>query len=608
MPSETEKAIAAILRGEQVPVKSRTEQVIQDIIDGKEVTPRSRIEARLCNIGTGGGSGETVNLVGSDGLFIQKTSGTTPTEKSNVIGFNDCTVTLNGMTLTITSGEITINGTATANTDLNVLSYMASDLLPIGTYTFQVEVLSGTNSENTVNFFYTGGNNVVVPTNIGYKTVTLAAAQSRAKFSVKSGAVYNNFKFHFWASVGSKPIGYVQYGTSSSATYKINEEVVTIETLDAHVADSSKHITAVEKSILSTLATDGDSVYLDEVKDTVNKIYEYAQSPCLVFNILTDSHLYPSDPQSIAHTTQTIRNIKSVREGVYSNATIHLGDLIYTQYLQEHQEMTNEEYQRMQHDYINELRGIGGELYVVNGNHDSNFDYQYNQMDIKKERFIASEWWKVGMRFNQGKVVTSGTNPYYYVDYDFLKVRCVFLSTPKDNWNKKLTAEQLKWLCTTALVVPESYKVLFFGHVSMAEFSYGNYDALSAIMTAFIGKTTYSATVDSTSLSADFTSSKNAGIIAYICGHAHGDYVVEVGSQYAVLPVPEILIGSSGYLATPDSNGLSLVKGTNFTPPCPPRMYGTITADLWDTMIYRPDLGKIYMVRFGAGSDREITI
>ena len=60
MPSETEKAIAAILRGEQVPVKSRTEQVIQDIIDGKEVTPRSRIEARLCNIRTGGGSGETL--------------------------------------------------------------------------------------------------------------------------------------------------------------------------------------------------------------------------------------------------------------------------------------------------------------------------------------------------------------------------------------------------------------------------------------------------------------------------------------------------------------------------------------------------------------------
>ena len=61
MPSETEKAIAAILRGEQVPVKSRTEQVIQDIIDGKEVTPRSRIEARLCNIGTGGGTGEAIS-------------------------------------------------------------------------------------------------------------------------------------------------------------------------------------------------------------------------------------------------------------------------------------------------------------------------------------------------------------------------------------------------------------------------------------------------------------------------------------------------------------------------------------------------------------------
>ena len=58
--SNTEKAIAAILSGEQVPVKSRAEQVIQDIIDGKEVTPRSRIEARLCNIGTGGSSGETL--------------------------------------------------------------------------------------------------------------------------------------------------------------------------------------------------------------------------------------------------------------------------------------------------------------------------------------------------------------------------------------------------------------------------------------------------------------------------------------------------------------------------------------------------------------------
>lgn len=59
MASETEKAIAAILSGQEVPVKSRTEQVIQDIIDGKEVAPRSRIEARLCNMVTGGGSGDT---------------------------------------------------------------------------------------------------------------------------------------------------------------------------------------------------------------------------------------------------------------------------------------------------------------------------------------------------------------------------------------------------------------------------------------------------------------------------------------------------------------------------------------------------------------------
>ena len=58
--SNTEKAIADILSGKAVPVKSRTEQVIQDIIDGKEVTPRSRIEARLCNIGKGGGSGEAI--------------------------------------------------------------------------------------------------------------------------------------------------------------------------------------------------------------------------------------------------------------------------------------------------------------------------------------------------------------------------------------------------------------------------------------------------------------------------------------------------------------------------------------------------------------------
>lgn len=39
---------------------SETEKAIADILSGKEVTPRSRIEARLCNIRTGGSSGESL--------------------------------------------------------------------------------------------------------------------------------------------------------------------------------------------------------------------------------------------------------------------------------------------------------------------------------------------------------------------------------------------------------------------------------------------------------------------------------------------------------------------------------------------------------------------
>ena len=40
----------------------------------------------------------------------------------------------------------------------------------------------------------------------------------------------------------------------------------------------------------------------------------------------------------------------------------------------------------------------------------------------------------------------------------------------------------------------------------------------------------------------------------------------------------------------------------------PARKSKTVTQDAWDTMVYRPDLNKIYMIRFGAGEDREIDV
>ncbi|MBR3075286.1 MAG: hypothetical protein IKH11_05995, partial [Bacteroidales bacterium] len=83
--------------------------------------------------------------------------------------------------------------------------------------------------------------------------------------------------------------------------------------------------------------------------------------------------------------------------------------------------------------------------------------------------------------------------------------------------------------------------------------------------------------------------------------HAHADAVITDNSVFTdyCFSFPIIVIGACNRIVYGnDSEGYA----------CNVRVPGTVTDDLWDTMVYRPDLKKMFFVRFGSGDDRVVDV
>lgn len=311
-----------------------------------------------------------------------------------------------------------------------------------------------------------------------------------------------------------------------------------------------------------------EDYFTDEVEDCVTKMESECTQKSLVFAVLTDSHYTGTN-----NWKNTIENISVVNERYKLDGIYHLGDIVQG-------DKDKKTTATLIGEVRNDLCKANTEAYIITGNHDDNsftenHEYQYTK----------AEQYALMCRYNDVDVERPSNKLYWYKDYDSFGVRVVCLDSHLgegtngygSSWGYPI--EVVNWVRDVALDTEN--QVLFLTHIPLT----ADYNAYQ------------SETVNAENLRTvikDFIT-KGGTVIGLIHGHTHWDYI---GMKEANT-FHEISIGASNTTMSygtykPDE---AVVQE---------RATGTVTEDLWDIVVIQPEVKRIKIIRFGAGTDREI--
>lgn len=263
--------------------------------------------------------------------------------------------------------------------------------------------------------------------------------------------------------------------------------------------------------------------------------------------------------------------------------------------------------------------GINIPYFLCKGNHEA-YGGEYSEADMSNV-LNAQEWFSIGCKSQGVPVVFDKDNVlggYYYYDFDVHKIRMIVLNTSEnynldkyfDPCNVIIRQTQIDWLCNKALNFMDKsdrneWSVIIVSHAAINKNESGGLGGqvvIEGILNAFMNGSTYvgsqhaETSVHHVTANCDFTEQGKMDFICNICGHMHYDRV----TYFSDLRRPCISVGS----ATIDNSPVS-----SDTPDAtrPIRTAGDITAELLDLVSIDPKERKIYLTRFGAGEDREVS-
>lgn len=537
-------------------------------------------------------------------------------DSNNLLAFADYPeTTLNGISMTIKDNMFTLSGTSTAAIEF-VLNqeYQTSPYLEAGTYTFSTKVVEASSQPN-FNFAYRGDAAVELSliSNSSYKTrtITLAEDQVRSKIVFYKAGITIDASFYLYCEEGSTIGDYMPYGYTEY-TVKLLSDIDEIKTEINELQTDIKGIA----SVIEDLQDSGLGQWESEIEATIDSMSAVQKGRCLVFAVLTDTHTYPEYDEansSVAQYESMISHISEINKRNKLDAVIHLGDFVNTQWLWKNHTLSDDNYQSLVSEYVNMLNSTNvSNIFICMGNHDGGFIPNDSSTGTEYSGYSAT--YRSTQRINDTNLIVSRCDdiqantpaPFFAVDYTNARIRCLFLATDMNSLSsdyKGIGYAQALWFKTMLDTIEDGWNILLFGHIPLTRFYNalgGNTSDVIGMINAFNNRSTYD--YNGSSLDCDYTGITSSSILAYICGHYHGDSVIYPDDEQAILSCPEVSVAAGGYL----SDGV--ITSGNFydSGDAPKRTLGTVTEDCFDIMVYRVDEKKIYLTRFGAGEDRVI--
>lgn len=304
-------------------------------------------------------------------------------------------------------------------------------------------------------------------------------------------------------------------------------------------------------------------IFRPEIERVAEAVAAKREEGDLVFAVLTDTHRTVNGTWST-----TAVNLSELQALTPLDAVIHLGD--FTDGLVS-RELTGRYIKGM----LDDLRKPGTPVYVLLGNHDSN--YFHDNPDVMS---VAEQ---VALYHRDMDCVKSDfALPYYYVDFSSGKLRAVFLNAYDNDAVPRygFDAPQIEWLGKVLNSAPKNYTILLFAHdAPLAELDFWS-DTIR-------GGDELMRVCEEHQLIA-------GNILAYIHGHTHADYI------YTERAFPITSIGCAKCEDMTDKKPPGSVTQ--------PRRLGSVSQELWDVLIVKPIARRIEFVRFGAGSNRQISV
>lgn len=285
----------------------------------------------------------------------------------------------------------------------------------------------------------------------------------------------------------------------------------------------------------------------------------------LTLALLTDTHY------TIGGTwDNTVCNIKAVHEQAGFDAIVHLGDI--TDGLVP-KKLTVKYVKKVKND----LNALNVPVYIVQGNHDSNYFHKNPEVMNEDEQYLLYQ------EDAPEDAVRDNQNLWYYVDRLELKLRLLFLYSfdYRESIRYGFPEEEVNWLDKVLCQTPQGFSVVVFSHVPpLPEIHYWsnlirNGERIVDILEKHNKK-------------------EKITIMAFIHGHNHSDQI------YMKQSFPVVSIGCN--------------KCEYFTDKKPKesltyeRKLETVSQDLWDVLIINTEEKQLDFVRFGAGEDKTISI
>ena len=522
----------------------------------------------------------------------------------NVLKVTDGNGSKNGLTWSKSDGVITLDGTVSGSADFTLGDNSSDGVLPDGKYAFSMEIISGTINSGKVEYT---DNIQYITLGTGSAAVKTIANATRNKLFLGNGSSFSNLKIHVWANEGETAHEYQKWGQTESVKLKNSIEITR---LDEHLADSTIHVTQADKDRWNG----EDSIFASEISQIASDALQSINGRSLVFVMMADNHICPTaytsggvtkGAESLRQYKSEIGHIKNITRRIPVDAMVHLGDFVNTQWRWVN-EPTDAEYQAYVAEYANMLRDTDiKNILIASGNHDGGLDgsSEYSSYDA-----TYRECQKV-TDTTCSEIARSGSDPWYYIDYDDLKLRCIFIYTNIDSSSsdyKGIQYAQALWFKQTLDALPNDYNVLMFGHIAFSMF-YDGFSTAGASANFVALANGFNAhqvvDLDGSSLDSDFTS-KTGHILAYMSGHYHGDRIIMENDVHAVFNFPEVVTASGSYVMDSVITSGSYYDASD----APSRTVGTITEDAFDIVVYCPSDSKIYFKRFGAGSDRVLNL